>query len=364
MSPSCADAPRALLLASLALLGSASCRNPSDALREIEADGFENVELTAAGDGFSFKATKAGQPCQGSVVVSKGLFSKSSEITSFCTAETPAAAPEVCSKETPGVCLDRGLSLWKSDKKSEAVTLYTSGCDFDHGPSCTNLGVAYERGQGVAADPKRATTLYEKACTLGSGVGCNNAGITLANAKPPDYARAALRFVDACDKKISDGCNNVAALAVDPAAGKPDEARAYEFYRRSCDLGADESCAYVANRLLAGLGVKKDRPAGLAMLETKCSAGGTQSCTALAFELRNPGPSTDPTRAVKLFTAACEAKVGSACAGLAEMTERGPGGLTRGPAKELFAKACELGEEVACKKSGGPGAGAGQPAKR
>jgi uncharacterized protein len=348
----------------LALLASASCRNAGDARREVEADGFENVELTPSDDGFTFKATKAGQPCQGSVVVSKGLFSKSSQITSFCTAVATAAPPETCSKETPHVCLDRGLALSKSGKDAEAVALYDSGCDFDHGPSCTNLGVAYERGKGVAIDLPKATALYEAACQLGSNVGCNNAGITHANAKPPDYARAVLRFVDACDKKLVEGCNNVAALAVDPAAGKPDEARAYEFYRRSCDLGADESCAYVANRLLAGLGVKKDRPAGLAMLETKCEAKGNHSCAALAFELRKPGPASDPTRAVKLFTAACEAKVGSGCTGLGEMTEQGQGGLTRGPAKELFAKACELGEEVACKKSGGPGAGGGQPAKR
>ena len=48
---------------------------------------------------------------------------------------------------------------------------------------CNNLGLMYQRGQGVARDASEALRLYRKACDASQMVACDNAGYMYLNGR-------------------------------------------------------------------------------------------------------------------------------------------------------------------------------------
>jgi TPR repeat protein len=54
-----------------------------------------------------------------------------------------------------------------------AVEYYDKGCRGGSATSCFMLGVSYETGVGVPADPTYATELYRLACDGGNTDVCN-----------------------------------------------------------------------------------------------------------------------------------------------------------------------------------------------
>ncbi|HIO96914.1 MAG TPA: sel1 repeat family protein, partial [Leucothrix sp.] len=56
------------------------------------------------------------------------------------------------------------------------ITVETKACNAGDAVSCTNLGNAYAKGQGIKKDFEKAKTLYIKACKGGEITGCSNLG--------------------------------------------------------------------------------------------------------------------------------------------------------------------------------------------
>ena len=108
--------------------------------------------------------------------------------------------------------------------------LAVRACDLGDADGCTNVGYAYENGEGAPKDMSRALASYTLACDRGNLLGCANAGVALEHATPPDPARAAALFDRACPadtaKRDTEVCGNAAA-----------------FYRRRCDTGDAAACA-------------------------------------------------------------------------------------------------------------------------
>jgi hypothetical protein len=53
-----------------------------------------------------------------------------------------------------------------------AAALYERGCDAGSAVACTNVGVMYDKGSGVALDPTRALALYKRGCNGGDASSC------------------------------------------------------------------------------------------------------------------------------------------------------------------------------------------------
>jgi TPR repeat protein len=74
-----------------------------------------------------------------------------------------------CERGDSWGCFNAAAVSTEPAKKASFLELACKGGD---GEGCFDLGVAYEKGNGVAADRRRATELYAKACQLGFAQAC------------------------------------------------------------------------------------------------------------------------------------------------------------------------------------------------
>ena len=90
----------------------------------------------------------------------------------------------------------------------------TTQCQRGNAIACSNLGYAYEMGNGVTQDDFKAVELYRKACDGKSATGCSNLGLMYANGTGVKQSvEDALTFYGrACDLKEKLGCENYARL--------------------------------------------------------------------------------------------------------------------------------------------------------
>jgi hypothetical protein len=67
--------------------------------------------------------------------------------------------------------------------------------------ACTELGVMYEKGRGVAKDEARAAALYKQACDGGYAGGCVDLGAAYASGRgvAKDELRAVALYKQVCD---------------------------------------------------------------------------------------------------------------------------------------------------------------------
>lgn len=161
---------------------------------------------------------------------------------------------------------------------SAATAELSKACE--GGAACTSLGVAYEQGQGVTADPAQALSLHKRACASGVARSCTRAAELHATG-PAEYR--------------------------DPVA-------AGALRRQACNAGDAPACEAMAEGLLAaGAPSAGDKAAPL--LAKACSAGSTASCVRLArLHLDGALSEPSPEEAARLLGEACAAGDAEACA--------------------------------------------------
>lgn len=123
---------------------------------------------------------------------------------SILKTEKFAKYDENCTKGDDWSCSEVGMTYYKLDDNKSALEYFTKACDIKFGVgcelkayfmlsqerfeeafeiferaceagssySCLNLGVMYDRGQGVEVDKHKAGLLYAKACKLGDIEAC------------------------------------------------------------------------------------------------------------------------------------------------------------------------------------------------
>ncbi len=182
-------------------------------------------------------------------------------------------------------CVEQALRR-NPDKGSleGARVLFEQGCTSGDAGACSALGVLYELGRGVAADPRRAAKLYRMACNQGNGRGCTNLGLVLEHG----------------------------------VQGVPAQKQARDFYSRACDEGERSGCANLGRLYKEGKVVPKDLAFASDLLTHACRDGETAACLDLA-ELVAP---SEPDRALSLFVNACVAGEASACSHIQTSTPK------------------------------------------
>ncbi len=125
-----------------------------------------------------------------------------------------------------------------------ALFLFERACDGGEMLGCANLGVSYERGDGVIQDQGRAVSLYERACGGGEMLGCSNLGSMYRTGRgvAVDLGAAVSLYWRACEGGITLSCVNL-AVSYERGDGVPENvATAVNLYLKACEEGVTLAC--------------------------------------------------------------------------------------------------------------------------
>ncbi|MDP3492107.1 MAG: TIR domain-containing protein [Hyphomonadaceae bacterium] len=238
----------------------------------------------------------------------------------------------------------------------DAVRLFRRSCDLGNLRACSNLGLRYAGGEGVARDDARAVALYARACEGGSVVGCNNLGFMYSDGRgvARDDARAAALYAQACEGGYMGGCRNLGLGYATGRGVRKDEARAAALFDQACDGGVTMSCRDLGVMYRTGRGVEKNGERAAALYAQVCDGGDARGCYNLGdMYFLGEGVAQDGAQALKLFGQACGGGYMGGCYNLGVMYETGRGvEKDEARAAELYAQACEGRDATGCNNLG------------
>jgi hypothetical protein len=125
-----------------------------------------------------------------------------------------------------------------------AARLFQRACDLGNAAGCNNLGLAFERGQGVPQDYERAFTLFEQACGGGFAEGCNNQGALYEHGQgvAVNLGDAQRLYARACNHGSALGCSNLGVLYAEGRGVVADPAQAVQLFTEACNAGSSVGC--------------------------------------------------------------------------------------------------------------------------
>jgi len=206
-------------------------------------------------------------------------------------------------------CFSKGYDAHGRKAYDLALRLYHEACRLGAAAGCFNLGLMYERGDGVAKDTARAISLYRQTCDGGVAGGCSNLGIMYerGNGVAKDAARAVSLFRQACDGGDAPGCTNLGAMYQNGEGVAQDLARAESLFRLGCDGGVARGCKNLGIMYERGDGVAKDAARAVSLYRQACDGGDAPGCTNLGIMYeRGDGVAKDTARAVSLYRQGCD----------------------------------------------------------
>jgi TPR repeat protein len=162
-----------------------------------------------------------------------------------------------CARGFAPECRDLGRArlLAPAPDPRLAAALLTKACEIGDPAGCSDLGVLYALGRGVAQSDDRAAALARRACEQGSAIACSNQGALLAEgaARPnPGEPREVLEarilrlFRLACEALVPEGCTNLGTALDAGTLTARDPVAAGRAYRRACDAGFALACHRLA----------------------------------------------------------------------------------------------------------------------
>jgi TPR repeat protein len=110
-----------------------------------------------------------------------------------------------------------------------------------------------------------------------------------------------------------DACRHLAWLYAGNAPLAKDEAKAAGYHERACGAGDKAACVDHAWALARGLGLAKDEARAMTALDGLCGEGFLSACTRLGIVYAGKPAAGDRARAQILFTRACEGGQQDAC---------------------------------------------------
>jgi uncharacterized protein len=173
-------------------------------------------------------------------------------VTGCATSSFGGAAPGYDQQ----ACLERALRRAPdADNVARATAAFKLECREGGAEACSALGVMYEIGVGVAANPGRAVALYERACNAGNVRGCANLGVALIEGLggTQDVAAGARLLEPACAHGDAGACVNLARLYVSGDGVSKDPIRANQLFEIACRGEEATACVALAEiRATAG----------------------------------------------------------------------------------------------------------------
>ena len=222
--------------------------------------------------------------------------------------------------------------------------------------NCFELGVSYWKGKGVPPDAARAAEFFGQACDGGHALACSHLGFLYDTGEGvgTDKTLAEESYSRACDGGDATGCNNLGALYHNGEGVGEDKTRAAVLYSRACEGGAAMGCNNLGIIYSDGDGVREDRIRAAELYRRACDGGEAQGCYNLGLVYSNgEGVAEDKAAAADLFARSCEGGYATGCAALGFRYAVGEGvenDYVR--AVELYRRACNDGEAISCHNLG------------
>lgn len=140
-----------------------------------------------------------------------------------------------------GVMYDRGDGIEEDDVK--ALDFYIKACDKDYLQSCSRAAVLYEEGKGIKEDMNKAFGLYSKACGGGDGFACHNVAIYYSKKESQAMKDIAIDIYDkACDAGYAPSCIYLGRMYRDSKTLSNDYALAKEKFDLACEANNYLGC--------------------------------------------------------------------------------------------------------------------------
>jgi hypothetical protein len=180
-----------------------------------------------------------------------------------------------------GLMFDQGRGVAKD--YSHAISLYSKACDASYGTGCNNLGVMYEDGRGLAKDDSQALALFSKGCSGGDADSCGNLGAMYSAGAgvPKDLSRAGTLLAKACDGGRSFYCYSLGLMYANGDFGVNAESKEANLFSKACDLGEPVGCYELGTIYQLGQGVTMDPKKARQFMSKSCTMGYQQGCDQL-----------------------------------------------------------------------------------
>ena len=263
---------------------------------------------------------------------------------------------QACEGGDMPACSDLGVTYETGDgvarDSARAAALYRRACEGGAMQGCFNLGFSYQNGEGVTRDSERAVEFYRRACEGGDMGGCFNLGGSYDSGEGVvlDRERAAARYRQVCEGGDMRGCLNLGNRYWRGDGVSQDAARAVALYERACEGGLMPGCSNLGKSYADGRGVTRDLERAAALYRRACEGGAMQGCSNPGFSYQNgEGVTRDSERAVEFYRRACEGGIMDGCSNLGVSYFNGESvSRDRERAASLFRRACEGGHMLVC----------------
>jgi len=250
-------------LAITASLTALACHDPEGiAVEALELRGVVDVSLMPTGpEGhFSFEGKRGDDECSGTATVQSYDDAGSAQLVVDCL--PPAGA---WTSSLPG-------------SASDEIVAHARRCDGGVSASCTELGLAFERGGGVPKDLARANMLYTQACASEHGQGCYHLGLVMGSGGAKSNAEIDELFVQGCDMGWTPSCGE-AAQRIYNGVHDGRIPTMLRVARKGCDADEAQACLVYGVLLAYGIGTPLDMGEARRRLMQACSGGLDKACT-------------------------------------------------------------------------------------
>jgi len=214
-----------------------------------------------------------------------------------------------------------------------------------------NLGWAYQNGQGVPKDLRKAAELYQKAADKGNAIAQNNLGWLYQNGAgvPKDLGKAAELYQKSADKGNAMAQNNLGWLYLNGAGVPKDLRRAAELYQKAADQGNVFGQNYLGWLYQNGEGVPKDLRKAAELYQKAANQGYAEAQANLGWLYQSgQGVPKDLRKAAELYQKSADHGNAIAQNNLGWLYESGHGvPKDLGKAAELYQKAADQGSAPA-----------------
>lgn len=160
-----------------------------------------------------------------------------------------------------GLRHDFGEGLEEDNDK--AMLLYSQACETDFVPACLEIAAKLRLGDETAQDNKKAMKLYKKACGLDDPNGCYFLGSMIMDTDEPDTVQAAALLSKACDLELSYACFDAGLAMLYEVELKLNTITAlstsiFDLFKKGCGLEDADSCDGLSTLYKSGVGTKVD----------------------------------------------------------------------------------------------------------
>ncbi len=177
-----------------------------------------------------------------------------------------------------GVMFEKGQGVYRDDVK--AAELYARGCEGDDTLGCTYLGFMYQGGRGVLRSPVKAFELFGRGCEDSYAVGCTHLGLLYEAGEgvAMDHRRAGRFYAQGCAGHHAPGCRRLGLLYERGLGVTTDAMQAAELYRLACEGQDAPACTFLGLLYSQGEGVQKNRAVAAQLYRQGCDDGDPSGC--------------------------------------------------------------------------------------